>query len=175
MTLSFDSARRDSPTFSSICRHLAVSWGAASVPYLIGFRSVPEPVVTIFGATAIGVVGGMLEARSLEPRARVAQPATTGRRNLTVGTPSAPPAMGRTPLNATRPTQPKRTTIDFDRYSRNTDAVELQCPRCGAFEVVAERLGAHDLDARCEVCATQWQQGPSLSFPDVAVRSWLHP
>lgn len=187
MTLSFESALSTTATFSSICRHLAVSWGAASVPYLIGVESVPEPLVTFVGATLIGVIGGLLEARSLEPRARAA--ATSPRKPAASASP-VPPAVVPPPLSRTPQPQPQRQpqrqqqrqpqrqrqpkAIDLERYRRRSDAVELQCPHCGAFEVVARQLGADAIDAHCAVCATRWQQGRSLSFPDVSVRSWLH-
>lgn len=183
MTVSFDSAQWTSPAFSSICRHLAVSWGAASVPYLMGVTSVPEPLVTVVGATVVGVAGGIFEARSLEPRGRAAHSATTSVRKPAAPVPPVPPAVVRPPLTrAPQPEpqlqpqpqpQPQPKSIDLDSYRRRSDVVEIQCPHCGAFEVIVNHLGA-DLDVHCQVCATRWQQGPSLPFPDVAVRSWLH-
>jgi hypothetical protein len=161
-----------------ICRHLAVAWGAASVPYLLGFESVPEPLVTFLIASLVGVAGGEMEARAnvrrTPPNTRSFAPISP---NPPVPT-SRPPTGGTPtpqPNGAPKSRTPRRPVLDFDRYERlGSDVAERQCPHCGAFAVKATRLDDGRLEGRCEVCETRWQLDGSRDRPDVSVRSWLH-
>jgi predicted Zn finger-like uncharacterized protein len=162
--------------FTSICRHLAVASGAASVPYFIGIESVPEPIVGFLIASVVGVAGGELEARAKMRRSPNDRSATTIVAKSQVPTPRAPLAVTEpAPAIRTPKNRPKPATVDFGRYERcNSETAEIQCPHCGAFAVTTKRLDSGVLDVRCEVCATRWQLDGSLDLPDVAVRSWLH-
>jgi hypothetical protein len=163
------------PPFTSTCRHLAVAWGAASVPYFIGVKSVPEPIVGFLLASVVGVAGGDLEAWAKVRRSQNARSATTILAKADVPILRAPLAVTEPPpANRTSKNRPKLATVDFGRYERcSSETAEIQCPHCGAFAVKTVRLESGELDARCEVCAKRWQLDGSTDLPDVAVRSWL--
>lgn len=84
---------------------------------------------------------------------------------------SAAPVALRPPANMNSNAEIGEWSLDPTRYGR-VDRSEIQCPRCGSFDVGGVRDSA-DPELECGSCHERWQVD-ALSPRDVVVRSWLN-
>jgi hypothetical protein len=151
-------------------RHLSVAWLAVALLYFLDIGTLPEPVVAFVVGSGVAILmsasraapaGAGLGLKAGEPSARAVR--TDAR-----GLPEAAIVAAPVAEQAER----VRAVIDPSGY-RQASPTEIQCPRCGGFEVALLANSDASGAAQCQVCGNRWSWDQE-QMPDVTIRSWLH-
>lgn len=166
-------SRRAGGVWSHLASYVSAGWLSIAPLYLFSVPNLPEPWAAFLLSTLVGVAGAMLAAvASVVPVAGGGSAA--GYRFDAAAAAELAYVPGSTGICVAPPPDRHLPPVDLSFYE-SVGAHEVQCIRCGGFDVAEDRIDSRTIHMTCRTCSQAWPVSADAPPPDVIVRSWLHP